>query len=54
MFAADEVSVPARFDVATAQLCDLISRGGLRSACQAAYAEGLAAALRAKPSGRTQ
>jgi hypothetical protein len=54
MFAADEVSIPARFDVAAAQLCDLINRGGLRSACEAAYAEGLAAELSAKPSGRAQ
>jgi hypothetical protein len=54
MFAADEVSIPARFDVAAAQLCDLINRGGLRSACEGAYAEGLAAELPASPSGRGQ
>lgn len=53
MFATDEVSIPARFDVAAAQLTDLINRGGLRRACQAAYAQGLAAELPASPSGRS-
>jgi hypothetical protein len=54
MFAADEVSIPARFDVAAAQLTGLINRGGLRSACQAAYTQGLAGELPASPSGRGQ
>jgi len=54
MFTADEVSIPARFEVAAAQLTGLINRGGLRSACEAAYAEGLAAELTASPSSRAQ
>jgi hypothetical protein len=51
MFVAEEVTVQARFDVATARLTHLINRGALDAPSEAAYEEGLAAVLRVGPFG---
>jgi hypothetical protein len=54
MFAAAEVTVETRFDVATARLTHLINRGALHAPSEAAYEEGLAAVLRVGPFGSTR
>jgi hypothetical protein len=51
MFAAEEVILEARFDVATARLTHLINRGAIHAPSEAAYEEGLAAVLRVGPFG---
>jgi len=51
MFAAQEITVEARFDVALARLTHLINRGALHAPSEAAYEDGIAAVLRVGPLG---
>ncbi len=51
MFAAEEVTVEARFDVAVARLTHLINQGALHDPSEAAYEDGVAAVLRVGPLG---
>jgi hypothetical protein len=51
VFAVHEVTVEAGFDVAVARLARLIQRGTLDGVSEAAYEDGLAAAMRAGPFG---
>ena len=51
MFAAHEVVVAARFEVAAARLTHFVNRGALRTASETAYTDGLVAGLRVGPFG---
>ena len=51
MFAAHEVTVAVRFEVAAARLTHFVNRGALRSASETAYLGGQAAGLRVGPFG---
>ncbi len=51
MFAADEVTVEAPFEVAAVRLVNLLRRDALSGACEAAYLGGLMAVLRVGPFG---
>jgi hypothetical protein len=51
MFAAEEITFDAPFDVATARLIHLINRGALHAPSEAAFEEGFAAVLRVGPFG---
>lgn len=51
MFAAEEVTLEAEFDVATARLTQLINRGALQAPSEAAYEEGVTSLLRVGPFG---
>lgn len=51
MFAAEEVTVDVRFDVALARLTHLINQGALQVPSEAAYEDGLATVLRVGPFG---
>ena len=51
MFAAHEVTVAVRFEIAAARLAHFVNRGALRSASETAYLGGQVAELRVGPFG---
>jgi hypothetical protein len=51
VFAAHEVTVAARFDVAAARMTHFINRGALRAASETAFTDGMVAGLRVGPFG---
>jgi hypothetical protein len=54
MFAAEEVTLEAEFDVAIARLTQLIDKGALQAPSEAAYEEGLISLLRVGPFGEAR